>query len=478
MEENFFYWFKEISKIPRGSKNEKAVAERIFDLCQKKGLDVKIDSHYNLVVKKPGSKGYENSPPVILQAHTDMVCEKNEGTVHDFTKDPIKVLETNGWLHADGTTLGADNGIGVAYILSILLDESGEISHPPIEAVLTVSEEIGLLGANAFDNNFFQVQGKKLVNLDSFKENLLTVGCAGAARLRLLYDIKKEAAKSSFSFLRIFVTGLKGGHSGEDTTKGLGNSIVILARVLKHLKKQTPLQLSSFKGGDKFNAIPREAEAIVAVENAEFVKKSVEDFLKEIRFEFDKTDDDLKIEATEAKAGEVFVSELEETLISAFLILPSTVQGVNPFSKENVLLSCNIAPVQEIEGKVEISLLLRGNINSQKEKIVEAVDSFAKLTKASLKRDSDYPAWQFRASSPFRDQATKVYKELYGKELGVYTTHAGLECGILLNKIDKNIEAIAIGTNIVGAHTPEEKLEISSAKRSYGFLLKLLSSLK
>lgn len=465
------YFFEKINEIPRGSGNEKAVSDYIVNFAKERDLWVHQDEANNVIIKKKGSKGYENHKPVIIQGHMDMVCEKNPGVEHDFTKDPIKVIYEGDYIHADGTTLGADDGIAVAMAMALLDDENAV--HPPLEAVITTDEEVGMLGAGSLDTTL--IEGRRLLNIDSEEEGIFTVGCAGGVKTETIIPVNFEKAYYD-KYARISVTGLEGGHSGIDIDKGRANGIKILGRVLDRAVKTEKAQICSLKGGAKDNTIPIYAEAEVCCGDVESLKATVNIIKEEIRSEFALTDNNIEIKAEEISiCDNVFDDKSTENVISAILLMPNGVQSVN--HKLNMPESSNNIGILKMNGdSVSLICAVRSSVITRKEYIRNQIEKLGNLCGGITKFHGDYPAWEYKAVSPLRDMAVDVYRKCYGSEPAVETVHAGLECGLIAEKVP-DMDMISFGPDLIDIHTPKERASISSIERVWNFVCELLGTM-
>ena len=468
------HYFEEISQIPRGSGNEKAIATYIENWAKERNLYVDRDSCNNLFIKKPGTEGYENSEPVLLQGHTDMVCEKNSDTVHDFEKDPIKLVVDGDYLKADGTTLGADDGVAVSYIMALL--DSKDIPHPPLECLLTTSEEVGMTGAFGFDAN--KVSARKLINLDSDNENEILCGAAGGLRVAISRGFDKVKAEGTA--LKLTVKGLMGGHSGGEIHMEKGNSNKIMGRILFECEKVSKLNLVSIEGGSKENAIPREAFATIYVpdDKVALVKTAAESLAKNIADELEDTDKDFTFKIEEAPKAETMMDEKASSDIIAMLkLLPHGVRAKSMALKDLVVTSMNVGVVVTLDNAVEIRTSLRSSVESLILNLADEVELIARDHNAQAERGSKYPGWKFASVSPLRELCTRVYREMNGEEPKVIAIHAGLECGLFKEQIP-DLDIISNGPNCKDIHTPDETLDLNSYARVWKFLLRLLSEMK
>lgn len=475
--EKVFSFFEDISSIPRCSGNEKAISDNIYRFAVDRDLSAVQDEHFNLVIKKAGYSGYENAPPIAIQGHIDMVCDKNRDTVHDFSKDPLQLYIDGDFIKAKGTTLGADNGIAVAYAMALL--DSDNIPHPPLEIILTADEEDGMGGAGTLLPEL--ITAKTLINIDSEEEGVFLTGCAGG--IKCLIEIEDElfAAPDDYSPVSVRVSGLQGGHSGMDIDKELGNSNKIIGRVLYTVSRKFDIFLRDISGGLKDNAIPRESEAIVYVKNNElddFVNE-IGDLEKTIKHEFIFSDAGLKISAerTVLTDRRVFSEEMSGKIISALILIPNGPLNMSAAIQGLVETSNNLGIVRTDFGRIFFTNAVRSSVVSRKYNVVGQLNSLAELLGGRFSVYNEYPAWEYNPDSKIRELFVETYREMYSKEPVVTAIHAGLECGIFAEKM-KGIDLISFGPNIYGAHTPDEKLSISSVRNVWEFLLNVLKKLR
>ncbi|MEN8079005.1 aminoacyl-histidine dipeptidase [Clostridioides difficile] len=471
-----FGYFEEISNIPRGSGNEKAISDYLLNFGKNLGLESIQDEALNIIIKKPGTKGYENAPTVIIQGHIDMVCEKNNGVEHDFEKDPLKLRIVDDYIYATDTTLGADNGIAVAYAMALL--SSTDIPHPPLEVLLTTDEETGMSGAMAIKKEY--INGKILINLDNEEEGYLLVSCAGGIRSKATINVDYQNIDNK-KLLKINISGLKGGHSGMDIIKERGNSNKILGRVLKGLSREVKFNIVNLNGGSKNNAIPREAEALVSVEinNENTVIDIVNNWNSIISNELRTQDPGVKIEASVVsdENNKEFTDECTKKVIDLLYLYPN---GINTKSVEIdglVESSTNLGVLSTENGVVEFDSAIRSSIPSLKEEIVLRSKTIVELLGGEFSTTSDYPGWEYNPNSKIREICQKVHKEMYGKEAEIVAIHAGVECGLFNEKLG-DLDMISFGPNLYDVHTPDEHMSISSVRNCYEYLKAILKEVK
>ncbi len=468
-----FKWFYEISQIPRGSGNEKAISDFLVKFAKDRNLEVYQDSALNVIIKKAGTAGFENSPTVILQGHMDMVCEKEASSAHDFFKDPIAFVVKDDMLYADKTTLGGDDGIAVAYCLTLL--DSDNLSHPPLEVLITTEEETGMDGAMAVTGE--HLQGKRLLNIDSEEEGVFLVSCAGGANINVLFDIKREPVKNDA--VKITVGGLLGGHSGIEIKHQRANALKILGRVLSQIKKSEKLNIAEIAGGSKHNAIAKDAYAVVVAENSDAVIAAVKEAAAGLKAEYRTADKDLSVtaEKTVYSKKEMFTAALTDNLIDFMMMVPDGVQYMSLDIPGLVQTSLNNGILEEQDGRLKFTISVRSSVKTALDEVADVIRIQAERTGAQFVQNSEYPAWEYSSESKVRDIAAATYKQLYGKEPLITAIHAGLECG-LLKKALPEVDAVSFGPNLYDVHTPNEHMNIPSVGRTWKFLLAYLENLK
>lgn len=465
-------YFEEICKIPRPSKKEEKIIKYLLDFGKKQNLEVKKDKIGNILITKTATPGCENRGTVVLQSHIDMVCEKNADIVHDFENDPIKPKIEDEWIKAEGTTLGADNGIGIAAQMAILV--AGDIEHGPIECLFTVDEETGLTGAFNLKSGFFK--GKTLINLDSEDEGELFIGCAGGVdTIANLRYIKKPVPPYSACY-KITVSGLTGGHSGDDIEKELGNSIKILTRFLWQADKKIGIRLAHFEGGNLRNAIPREAIAVVTLKDR-FDEKFIsllKTFTKNLKEEYKITEPNLAIGFEKLGIPDFIINKKSQfRLLNSLMACPHGVIAQSTVMEDIVETSTNLAAVKQKDVFFEITTSQRSSVESRKDFIANSVRSVFELAKANVKHTDGYPGWKPNPNSAILEITKKAYKDLFGKEPVVRAIHAGLECGLFLKKFP-GLDMISFGPTIKGAHSPDERIHIESTVKFWELLLEVL----
>ncbi|HLP46110.1 MAG TPA: aminoacyl-histidine dipeptidase [Candidatus Kapabacteria bacterium] len=471
--------FEQISKIPRCSKNEKEIAEWLLNWAKEHNFETRMDKVRNIVIKIPGSAGYEKSPVVVVQGHMDMVCEKTPDSPHDFCKDPIKFVYKDEWLTADRTTLGADNGIAIAMAMVLATDKS--ISHPPLELLFTVDEETGLTGANNLAAGF--IEGKILINVDSEDEGVFTVGCAGGINTNLKLPIEYEAIPAGYKQYKITAGGMKGGHSGIDISKGKANALRILGRSLYQLKKQNiDLRLADVKGGSAHNAIPRDASAVVFLPegDAAKAKDTISEWSKTFNCEFKATDPDLAVsiaENSEANFTKVITAPKTQKIIEFMLVIPHGVEAMSQDIEGLVETSNNFANLKVENDVVKILTSQRSSVISRLHALTERIESTAYLAGGEAQSGDGYPPWQPNMESPLLERSKKLYEKMYNKKPVVEVIHAGLECGIIGDR-NPGMDMISIGPTLKFPHSPDEKINVPSIGKVWDFIIELLKELK
>jgi len=469
-------FFKEISNIPRGSGNEKQISDWIQNFAKERGLSVVQDSVNNLIIKKSGTKGYEDADTLILQGHMDMVCEKNVDTQHDFLTDPIRTVIDGDIMKADGTTLGADNGIAVAMALALL--DSSDIPHPPLEVLLTVDEEEGMLGAKALDGSL--LSGRKLINLDSAEEGIFYVSCAGGLLIDLRLPMEHVELPEIYNVFTIRVRGLKGGHSGMDINKGRGNSNRLLGRVLYRICSELDVYVASVNGGLKHNAIPRESEAFIAIraDQHNMAAEIVKSFDNMFRNELKIGDPGVEIEfvPAEKNVSSAFAKPAAQLLVSVLCVAPLGVQDMSQDIPGLTEVSVNMGVVRTDDKLVNITFCLRSSVASKKDALRMQIEQLAGLAGASYEVYGEYPEWEYNPNSTLRHKLVELYERINGQKPQINAIHAGLECGLLAKKLP-GVDIISFGPDITNAHSPDEYVSISSVERVWDFFTRSLTEI-
>ena len=472
---NVWKYFHEITLVPRPSKKEEKMIRYLEAFAAGHGLEMKKDSCGNILIKKPATPGKENVPVVILQAHMDMVCEKNNDTQHDFDNDPIRTVVDGNWLKADGTTLGADNGIGMAAQLAILAAD--DIEHGPLECLFTIDEETGLTGASNLEEGF--MTGRILLNLDSEDEGEIFIGCAGGKGTVATFEYQPQPTTPGF-FIRIDVRGLNGGHSGGEIHKGLGNANKILARFLYRLNQETDFILCQIDGGNLHNAIAREARAVLGIDSGEKEKVRVllNRFAADIENELKQVDKSVTLTMTSVDQPETYIDEqTAEQLIYALMACPHGVLGMSHDIAGLVETSTNLASVKMKDGnKIVVGTSQRSSVESRKIEAAETVEAVFTLAGAEVEFSDGYPGWTPDTDSEILKIAKEAYRKLYGKEAAIKAIHAGLECGLFLEKYPY-LDMISFGPTLRDVHSPNERIEIRTVELWWKHLLEILKSI-
>ncbi len=474
--------FHSLTQIPRPSGKKEKISRFLVSYGKSLGLESIQDEIGNVIIRKPASAGMENHPGVILQGHMDMVPQKNSDTEFDFEKDPIRAYVDGEWVTAEGTTLGADNGIGVATAMAILADKS--VVHPPLEAFFTVDEETGMYGA--FDLKGGVLQGKTLLNLDSEQEGELYVGCAGGVDAVATFDCFMQPAEEGDAALKIVLKGLKGGHSGCDINLQRANANKLMFRFLKEAVSEYEARLAWVEGGSLRNSIPREAMAIISVpaEGVEDLKQLVMDYEDLFIREFDDVEDNIQFTAEEtAMPDGLLPEEIQDSLIHAITACPDGVRRMIPEMPDVVETSNNLAMVQTLPAnneqdrvRIEICCLTRSSVESRKEELEEMIESVFALAGAKVEFSGSYPGWKPNLNSNILGLMQQTYREEFGEEARIITIHAGLECGII-GRNYPGMDMISFGPTIKHPHSPEEKVNIASVERFYNLLIATLKKL-
>lgn len=468
--------FYEICQVPRPSKQEEQIIAFLLDWGKKHGIETIKDHAGNILMKKPASKGYEKRPTVILQAHMDMVCEKNSDTVHDFLKDPIQPYIDGEWLKAKGTTLGADNGIGMAAMMAVLLDN--DIKHPALECLFTVDEETGLTGAFELKAGF--LSGKKLLNLDSEDDGEIFIGCAGGIDTVVNMPYKTVVAPTDLYYCKISVKGLSGGHSGDDIDKGRANANKLLNRFLWNVNQETPLYIAEINGGNLRNAIPREAYAIVGVDKnfKEELAVMLNRYIADVSGEYAATEHNIKITIdTETTPKSVIDRDVVGRLLNSLYACPNGIIRMSDDMPGLVETSTNLASVKMKDGKnIEIVTSQRSSVASAKKDIASMVESVFVLAGADVKHSEGYPGWKPNPNSELAQKLSASYKKLFNKEAKIRAIHAGLECGLFSEKYP-DMDMVSFGPTMRGVHSPDERLHIKDTEKFYQLLIDVLESM-
>ena len=469
--------FDALLQIPRPSKHEERARRYVIERAEARGLRWRQDATGNVVVEKPASPGKEGAPIVVLQGHLDMVTEKNSGIVHDFDRDPIVPRRDGDWVKATDTTLGADNGIGAAAILAVM--EADDLVHGPLELLFTVDEETGLTGVLALDAEAIALQGRLLLNLDSEEEGAVTIGCAGGSASRLTLPLETAPAPGGTASLDVKLSGLKGGHSGMEIHLQRGNAVKLLARVLLAALQQAPFHLASFQGGNKHNALPREATArvVLPVEAQGPFTAAVEAEAAAIQDEIRAVDPDLRVEIAEAASPErVWTASETRKALDLLNALPHGVLAMSNDIPGLVETSLNLATAAGTDGALSILFSIRSSVASAMRTTKRGLRAIAELAGAEVQEVEGYPSWKPNLDSPLLATFRKLHQEKLGTDPELKAVHAGLECGVLGEKFS-GLDMISFGPVIQGAHSPDERVEVGSVGRFWELLREVLKAL-
>ena len=460
---NYFY---DICKIPHGSHNEKALSEYLINFAKEHNLKYKTDDVYNVIIYKNGTS--KSDKVLALQAHIDMVDEKTIDSNHDFNIDPLDIYEEDGYLKASGTTLGADNGAGVAMILSVLADKT--LKHPPLEAIFTVQEETTMEGAFKLNPN--DIQARSLINLDSEEEGVSTTTSAGGIDVIFTKDVSYE--ENSNAAYTLTIGSLLGGHSGADIALERGNAIKLIGRIANEIKD---IQLSNIKGGLKVNAIPRDASlTFVSSLNDDEIEKTVQEAVSKIKNELLHSDSNLTYSLNKTTSSKVLSKESSKAILNLLCLIPNGLRHRDLALEGLTTASENVGIVTLEDLRFSLYMSLRSCLQSYIDDMVSELFTLAEVLNFNVRSDNWYPAWDYVDNSPLRNKMCEVFKKVYGKEMLLEGIHAGLECGIFKNKFP-DMDIITFGPNIYDCHSPNEKIELSSLERTYGFLIELLNVL-
>ena len=469
--ESVFRYFEEICAIPHGSRNTKAISDYLVSFAKAHGLRYRQDESNNVVIFVPGTCGLEDHESVILQGHMDMVCEKDAGCPLDMAVDGLDVTHDGCCIFAKGTTLGGDDGIAVAYALAILDDNT--IAHPPLEVIITVDEEIGMLGAAAMD--LADVKGRTMLNLDSEDEGIFTVSCAGGATCTVSLNAERKAVYGPC--VRLSVEGLRGGHSGAEIHKNRANANKVMGDFLGRIQKLMPLCLTSFSGGSKDNAIPRACQATVVAMGIglERINDIAAQLQQEVRETYDEPEALVQAFDVDALGGNALTTAATADVISLLCAAPNGVQAYCPDLPELVQTSLNLG-IAKLGDRFTATFSVRSSVNAEKEGLITKLKELADFYNGTYSQSGTYPAWEFKKDSRLRDVMVPIYTRMFGKEPKVLAIHAGLECGLLGDKLP-GLDCVSIGPQMHDIHTSREKLEIASTKRTWDFLLEVLKAL-
>ena len=466
-----FDFFEEICGIPHGSRNEKFISDYLVSFAKERGLKYIQDEANNVIIFQDGTCGYEDHEPVILQGHMDMVCEKDESCPIDMATEGLDVTHDGRCVFAKGTTLGGDDGIAVAYALALLDDTS--IPHPPLEVVITTDEEVGMLGASVVDLS--ELRGRTLINIDSEDEGVFTVSCAGGAKATI--NLPEERRSVYGPCIRLVVDGLKGGHSGVEINQNRANANKVMGEFMGRIQNLMPLCLTSFSGGAKDNAIPRSCQATmvamgIGLERINDIAQKLQD---EVRATYDEPDATVQAFDVDALGGNALTTECTAKVIAMLNSVPNGVQKMSADIEGLVQTSLNLG-IAKLGKGMSLTFSVRSSVNAEKQELLQKLRDLADFYGAAYSQMGEYPAWEYKADSKLRDLMVKTYADMFGKAPEVVAIHAGLECGLLSEKLP-GLDCVSIGPQMHDIHTSREKLEIASTERTWKFLLEVLKAL-
>ncbi len=464
--------FADLNAVPRASKNEERVIEFARKFGESLGLDTVVDQVGNVIIRKPATAGLENCMPLVLQSHLDMVHQKNSDTDFDFDSQGIEMIVDEDWVRANGTTLGADNGIGVASIMALLA--SNDIEHPAIEALFTIDEETGMTGASGLQPGL--LNGKIMLNLDTEADNELTIGCAGGVDILATASYQTQPVPANHTGFEISISGLKGGHSGIDIHLGRGNANKLMNRILWNGSRTHSLKVASIEGGGLRNAIPRESKACVLVpnEHEDAFTSWFENTTEQIKSEYRSTDPETEITCTKIDSPESVLSdEVQKKVLGVVYSVPCGIHRMSPQMADLVQTSNNLARVNVKNGQISFGCLTRSSVDSERDDLANAITATFELLGADVQYQSQYPGWKPEPGSTIVKLMDDLYQELFQDSADVAACHAGLECGII-GRHYPDMEMISFGPNILGAHSPDERVQISSVQKFWGYLLETL----
>jgi dipeptidase D len=464
-------YFEKICSIPHGSRNTKAISDYLVSFAKEHGIRYEQDALNNVLLFQEGTCGYEDHAPVILQGHMDMVCEKDEDCPIDMEREGLDVAHDGQWIFAKGTTLGGDNGIAVAYALALLADKT--IPHPPLEVIITVDEEIGMEGAAGVDLS--RLQGRTLLNLDSEDEGIFTVSCAGGARGTITLPVNRRPVYGPC--VRLTVEGLQGGHSGVEIHKNRANANKVMGEFLGRIQKLMPLCITKLQGGAKDNAIPRSCQVTLIPLGMyiERINDIAEQLQAEIREQFDEPEAIVRGDDVDALGGNAVSTEDTAKIIALLNAAPNGVQAWSQDIEGLVQTSLNLG-VATLDEELRLTFAVRSSVNAEKRELLAKLRELAEFYQGSYSEMGDYPAWEYRKDSLLRDTMVRLYAQMFGREPQVVAIHAGLECGLLSEKLP-GLDCVSIGPDMQDIHTSRERLHIESTRRTWEFLLEILKAL-
>ena len=463
-----FRFFEELCAIPHGSRNCQAISDWCVNFARERGLECHQDQAGNVIIIREAAPGYEGAEPIILQGHLDMVCAKDPDCTKDMAKEGLDLLVEDGYVRARGTTLGGDDGIAVAMALAILDDAS--LPHPRLEVLLTTEEEIGMLGAMAL--NASPLRGRKLVSLDSEEEGVFTVSCAGGSSTACVLPVTRSPYDGAA--LEVRISGLVGGHSGTEIHKGRANACVVLGRVLQAMGTETELRLVTAAGGGKDNAIAAEAAAQVVVSDGAAACRAAEQMAADLAREYAAADPGLRVETVPCTTAEMPMDQAStEKAVCMLTCLPNGIQAMSMDIPGLVQTSLNLGILTASQQELTATFCVRSSVGSQKEMLHRRLRALMGQLGGTVSISGDHPAWEYRKDSPLRERMVEVYREQYGREPKIEAIHAGLECGVLSEKLP-GLDCVSAGPNLLDIHTPRERMEIASVQRVWRFLLEVL----
>lgn len=467
-----FAYFEKICSIPHGSRNTKQISDYLVSFAKEQGLRYEQDALNNVIMFQEGTCGMENHAPVIIQGHMDMVCQQDEDCMIDMESEGLDVTHDGSVVFAKGTTLGGDDGIALAYALALLADKS--IPHPPLEVVFTVDEEIGMEGATGVDLS--ELKGRRLINIDSEEEGVFTVACAGGARATLEMPLERRAVYGPC--VRLSVEGLQGGHSGVEIHKNRANATKVMGELLSRIQKLMPLCITKLSGGTQDNAIPRSCTVtLVAMgSHIERINEITEQLQQEVRQQYDEPDARIYGDDVDAFGGNALSTQLSAQVIALLCSVPNGIQSWSKDIAGLVQTSLNLGVTNMEKEKLSLTFAVRSSVNQEKTELLDRLKELARLQGCTYSDTGNYPAWEYVKDSTLRDTMVKVYTEMFAKAPQVVAIHAGLECGILSDKLP-GLECVSIGPQMHDIHTSRERLEIASTERTWNFLLEVLKAL-
>lgn len=475
-----YRYFDLLCSIPRGSSHEEKISNWFVQFAKERGLECVQDKFFNVLIRKPGTPGYENSPALILHGHMDMVCKKEVGVEHDFLNEGLDVYTEDGYIRARGTTLGADNGIGIAYFLALL--DSDDIPHPPLEVALTVMEEMGKVGGNAFDASL--LTAKRMIDLNWHKDDHILAGCGGDVSVQFKVPAEMESADEKGTTYEICLSGLLGGHCEFDIVLERANSIQLLARFMRNLSAELDIRFAEVSGGVQNNVIPAEARmlAVIKPEDEQRFRSIMEETLSEIRYEFELSDPDIRLDIREASpVGQVFTKKMSSTLAGLILLIPNGVMSMSLRISGISECSSNMGLMTTGENGVEIICTITSGLTSKKHEVMKNMITLAELTGNGVEAKqfgTDAPEWEYNPESPLLAAAKEAYRKITGKEAEIEVMPASLELGLFRNKVGGTLDIVSIGTETHGVHTPGEELKIDSVDKVWKIFKEVLKNLK